>query len=330
MALDTTGVAIGVDVGGTKIAAGLVAADGSMLARTRADTPTDARQIEPLLTGIVRDIARDAGIPIPPVGVGAAGLVDPDGVIRYAPNIAWADYPLQRILTADLGVSVTVDNDANVAAWGEYTQGAGAHARTSMVMLTIGTGVGGGLVLGNTLIRGTSGMAAEFGHMTVSEGGEKCGCGHLGHLEAVASGRAIGRMAREGLASGEAGDDSPLREHHLESISGKHVTIAAHRGDPFAQRVLDRAGRWLGVGIAALVNALDPEIVVLGGGAMEAGDLLLEPAREAALAGILGRDHRFVPPIVRAQLADDAGVVGAALLALSPDPVSGAGRAGGA
>jgi len=312
----TGGVAVGVDVGGTKIAAGLVAADGSVITRARYDTPRDARQIEPVLVKIVRDFAEAHDLSSPRVGIGAAGLITPDGVVRYAPNIDWVDYPLQRIVEADLGVPVMVDNDANVAAWGEYRCGAAAAAESSMLMVTIGTGVGGGLVLGDTLIRGAHGMAAEFGHIVITERDDPCACGGLGHLEALASGSAIGRFAREGIAAGTAPSDSALRHHAVETITGKVVTVAAHAGDAYARDVIGTSGRWLGVGIASLINALDPEIVVVGGGAIEAGELLLEPARKAANDGILGREHRPVPPIVRAQLADDAGVVGAALLAL--------------
>lgn len=310
------GVAIGIDVGGTKIAAGVVASDGSVLARARYATPSDARQIEPLLARIVRELADADALDAPRVGIGAAGLITPDGVVRYAPNIDWVDFPLARVLEADLGTPVMVDNDANVAAWGEYRCGAAVEAHSSMIMVTIGTGVGGGLVLGDRLIRGAHGMAAEFGHIAITERDDPCACGGIGHFEALASGSAIGRFAREGISSGEAPSDSILHRHDLDTITGKIVTVAAHEGDPFAREVIATAGRWLGVGVASLINALDPEIVVIGGGAMEAGELLLEPARKTANEGILGREHRPVPPIVRAQLADDAGVVGAALLAL--------------
>ena len=314
------GLAVGVDIGGTKVAAGLVAADGSVLERVRRETPEAAGRIELLVADVARELAASAGLDRVPVGVGAAGLVDQRGVIRYAPNIDWVDYPLGQILAADLGWPVTMDNDANVAAWGEYCHGAASGAKTSMVMLTIGTGVGGGLVMENRLVRGVNGMAAEFGHMTVTADGPECGCGQRGHLEALSSGTAIGRRARERLKDGEAPADCLLLALPVDEVTGKTVTVAAHRGDPFSRSVLAEAGTWLGVGIASLVNALDPEVVVVGGGAMEAGDLLLGPAVVAADAHVLGRAHRDVPPIVRAQLADDAGIVGAAMLALDAEP----------
>lgn len=310
-----TGLAVGVDVGGTKIAAGLVAGDGSVVERVRHVTPADdVDALLDLIAGAARDLERAHGLQGLPVGVGAAGLIDRDGVVRYAPNIAWRDEPLRARLAERLDRPVVVENDANAAAWGEYRAGAAVHARTSLVMLTVGTGVGGGLVTENRLIRGALGLGAEFGHIVLDEGGPLCNCGNRGDLESLASGRAIGRMAAEAVAAGEAPEGTPLR--NAGSLTGKAVTVAAHAGDATALHILDRAGFWLGVGIASLINALDPELVVVGGGAMEAGELLLEPARRAAAERIMGKGHRPTPPIVRAALGDQAGLVGAALLAL--------------
>lgn len=307
-------MAVGVDVGGTKLAAGLVAADGSILARAREDTPArDPEAVVELIATVARRLAADAGAATLPVGVGAAGIVDLDGSVRYAPNLDWSDYPLRSELEERLPAAVTVDNDANAAAWGEYAAGAAAAAG-SLVMLTVGTGVGGGLVLDGRLVRGAQGLGAEFGHIVVLEGGPRCPCGNRGCLEALGSGSAIGRIAREALEAGDVPEDSALRA--LSEVTGKSVTIAAHHGDAFAAEVVARCGFWLGVGIASLVNALDPDLVVVGGGAMQAGRLLLDPARDAFAERVMGRAHRDLPRIVRAQLADDAGLVGAALLAL--------------
>ncbi|HEY8338823.1 MAG TPA: ROK family protein [Egibacteraceae bacterium] len=309
-------LACGVDIGGTKLAAGLVAADGSVLARARRSTPAqDAEALSALVADVVAELSASAGgLRGLPVGVGAAGLVDLDGVVRYAPNIAWADYPLRADLAERLGVPVVVENDANVAAWGEYRAGAGRDARQTMLMLTVGTGVGGGLVMGDRLMRGSNGLAAELGHVIVDEGGPPCPCGNLGCLEALASGTAIGRTAAEVLDSGVVPEGSLL--HELDELTGKSVTVAARAGDAAAVGVLERVGFWLGVGLASLVNAFDPEVIVVGGGAIEAGDLLLEPAREAFVQRVIGRRYRTLPPIRRAALGDDAGIVGAALLAL--------------
>lgn len=311
--------AVGVDVGGTKLAAGVVNGRGTVLARARRDTPArEAERIAPLVVELARDLAAEAGADsLLPIGVGAAGVVDRDGVMRFAPNIDWPPrYPLRAALSEHAGVPVVVDNDANVAAWGEYRAGAGRDAVGDMVLLTIGTGVGGGLIIDGRLVRGAQGLGAEFGHLIVAEGGPRCPCGNRGCLEAVASGTAIGRMAREEQVARQVPEASPLASLEPAALTGKAVTIAAQGGDGFATSLLERAGFWLGVGIATLVNALDPEAVVVGGGAMEAGELLLGPARAAMAERVIGRGHRTLPPVQRAALADDAGLVGAALLAL--------------
>ncbi len=313
------GVAVGVDVGGTKLAAGLVTGDGSILDRVRYDTPTDGAAIVELIVAINDEFVRRHNLGVVPVGVGAAGLISADGAVLFAPNIAWSDFPLGAILRDRLDRPATVDNDANVAAWGEYRCGAGRNAHESMVMLTVGTGVGGGLVLHDRLVRGAGGMAGELGHIAVLEGGPRCPCGATGCLEALASGTAIARFARDAHAGGRLRSTSQLALLSPAEITGKAVTVAAHAGDADALEILATAGRWLGVGIASLIAAFDPEIVVLGGGAMQAGDLLLEPAVAAAQARLIGRGHRELAPIVQASLADDAGLVGAAVLALEAE-----------
>ena len=315
-------VAVGIDIGGTKLAAGLIGGDGTVISRRRRDTPAgDAEAITATAAELVGDLAGGHGLDNVPVGVGAAGIIDLDGVVRYAPNIRWADYPLRGELQAAVGGPVTVDNDANVAAWGEFSCGAGRDAGDTMVMFTIGTGVGGGVVIRGELVRGTHGLGAELGHTIVAEGGPQCPCGNRGCLEALASGTAMGRIAGEWRATGKLPPDSVLLE--AEELTGKDVTIAAHAGDAGARAVLDEAGFWLGVGMASIANALDPEVVVVGGGAMQAGELLLDPARRSFAERLMGREHRPLPPIVRAALGDDGGIVGAALLALRAVPGEG-------
>ena len=316
----TEGVAVGVDVGGTKLAAGLVATDGSVLERVRYDTPDEAEAIVDVIVEIAAQLAQRHNLPQVPVGVGAAGLMAADGTVRFAPNLPWKDFPLGALLRERLSGPVTVDNDANAAAWGEYRFGAGRDAHESLVMLTVGTGVGGGLVLHDRLVRGAGGMAGELGHMAVLEGGPQCGCGAFGCLEALASGTAIARSAREARAAWRLPASSPLAGLSDAETTGKEVTVAAHAGDPDAVELLANAGRWLGVGIASLIAAFDPELIVVGGGAMQAGHLLLEPAIEAAAQRLIGRGHRELCPIVPAHLGDDAGLVGAAQLALIPTP----------
>lgn len=314
--MSTAGLAVGVDVGGTKVAAGLVAADGSILDRLRLETPDTAEGIVDLVADTATTLAGRHGIADVPVGVGAAGLIGADGTVRFAPNLPLSDYPLRALLSQRLGVAVTVDNDANTAAWGEFRCGAAQQASASMVMLTVGTGVGGGLVLDDRLVRGAGGMAGELGHIAVLEGGPACPCGARGCLEALASGTAIARLAREAVAQDRLAADSSLRSVPVGGLTGKEVTVAAHGGDADAVAILATAGQWLGVGIASLIAAFDPELIVLGGGAMQAGHLLLDPARAAAAQRLLGGGHRDLAPIVPASLADDAGLVGAALLAM--------------
>lgn len=316
----SSGIAVGVDVGGTKLAAGLVSADGSVLDRVRADTPDTADGIVDAIVEVVERFSTRHNLAQVPVGVGAAGLMSADGTVRFAPNLPWKNFPLREELVGRLPGVVTVDNDANVAAWGEYRFGAGRHAHQSLVMLTVGTGVGGGLVLGDRLLRGDGGMAGELGHLAVLEGGPECPCGATGCLEALASGTAIARFAREARQAGSIAATSPLASIPVDDITGKEVTIAAHAGDPDAVELLTAAGRWLGVGIASLIAAFDPEIVVMGGGAMQAGHLLLEPAIAAAGERLVGRGYRDMCPIVAAELGDDAGMIGAAALALVPTP----------
>jgi glucokinase len=308
-------LAVGIDIGGTKLAAGLVDDEGSVRVRIRRETPaTDAGAITDLVVDVVTDLT-SGGAQVP-VGIGAAGMIDLRGTVRYAPNVDWADHPLRDEIAARVGEPVTVDNDANVAAWAEYCCGAGREAQDSMLMLTLGTGVGGGLVQHGRLVRGSNGLGAEFGHIIVAEGGPVCGCGNRGCLEALASGTAIGRVAAEEARAGTIPPDSALADVPPGELVGQRVTAAAKAGDAFATGVLRRCGFWLGVGIAGIVNAVDPEIVVLGGGAMAAGELLLEPARASFAERLLGAEHRPPVPLVAATLSHEAGVVGAALCAL--------------
>ena len=314
----SSGVAVGVDIGGTKLAAGLVGADGSVLDRVRHATPADdLQELTDRIVSVIEDLRSRHHVGDVPVGIGIAGLVDRSGVVRYAPNLPLRDHPIGKEVGSRLWGPVTVENDANAAAWGEYRAGAGRDAQDSLVMLTLGTGVGGGLVLEDRLVRGATGMAGELGHIAVLEGGPLCPCGARGCLEAMSSGTALARNAREAIADGRIRAGTALAELDPAEIDGKAVTVAAFAGDAEAVRILATAGRWLGVGIASLIAAFDPEIVVLGGGAMQAGALLLEPARQAAAERLLGRGYRDLPPIVHAGLADDAGLVGAALLAMA-------------
>jgi glucokinase len=307
------GEAIGIDVGGTKINAFRVARDGEVLDRKSVPTPADDE--EATLAAMI-DVAEALRTDeVLAVGVGAAGLVDAsDGTLRFAPNLAWRDLPIAARMREALGLPCQVDNDANLAAYAEYRFGAGRGYR-HMLLVAVGTGIGGGIVSDGRLFRGAHGFAAEIGHVIVEPGGALCGCGNRGCWEQVASGSAIGRLGREAAREHE---HSILRRLVGDpgEVTGAHVTEAARRGDEPSISVLAEVGRRLGEGIAGLVNVLDPQLVVVGGGAIAAGELLLEPARVAFRDAVEGLEHRPRVPIVAAQLGNDAGAVGAAALAL--------------
>jgi glucokinase len=306
--------AIGIDVGGTKIAGVRVTAGGTVEARATAPTPAEDQ--ERTFAEIAR-LARELSTPeVRALGVGAAGLVTwPEGVIRFAPNNAWRDFPLRERLQAAVGLPCVVDNDAAVAALAEHRFGAGRGA-ADMLLVTVGTGIGGGIVAGGRPFRGAHGFAAEIGHVIVEPGGPRCGCGNLGCWEQVASGTAIERAGRRAVAERPGSALARLAGGDPGRVDGALVTRAAREGDEAAVGILAEVGRRLGEGIAGLVNILDPELVVVGGGAVEAGDLLLEPARRAFAAAVEAREHRPEVPIVPARLGPEAGAVGAAALAL--------------
>ncbi len=237
------------------------------------------------------------GAPIAGVGFGAAGFVDAAGeTVRFAPHLPWRDHPARQRLAERLGVPVTLDNDANCAAIGEAAYGA-ARGRSSVLLVALGTGIGGAVLLGGELWRGAQGMAGEFGHLVVVPGGRPCECGRRGCWEQYCSGTALARAA--GVAPTE----------------GSEVTAAAREGDRRALEAFAEVGDWLGRGLAGLVAAFDPELVVIGGGVVEAGELLLTPAREALAESLVGGAYRTEVPVVAATLGTRAGVVGAATLA---------------
>ena len=292
--------AVGIDVGGTKIAAGVVAEDGTVLDRTRVPTPPDdeAATLAALLA--VVDELRAGNPEVEAIGLGAAGLVEwPGGHARWAPHNTYRRLELRRLLHERTGLPTTVDNDANAAAWAEARFGAGAGGG-DLVLVTVGTGIGGGLVLGGRLYHGEHGFAGELGHLIVDPDGDLCACGNHGCLEAMASGSTLGRLGGEAAA-----------------VTGEVVFGAATEGDKAALALFERIGHWLGVGIASLVTIFDPDLVVVGGGVAATGELLLAPARASFERYVHGRVHRDLPPVVPARLGPDAGFVGAATLALA-------------
>lgn len=303
---------IGVDVGGTKIAAGLVDESGQVVARERRDSPAaNADAIEDTIAELVLLLAE--GVDVAGVGVAAAGFVSADqSTVLFAPNLAWRDEPLKAEVEARTGMPVVVENDANAAAWGEFTFGAAA-AVNDMLMVTVGTGVGGGIVLDGQLYRGGAGIAAEVGHLCVLPEGRPCHCGSVGCWEQYASGSALVRMARQEAAREPQGAAAVIQAAGSpELISGPLITEAALEGDGFARRQFELLGYWLGTGLASLVAILDPTMIVIGGGVAQAGSLLVEPTRERLLSQLTAQGHRAEPIIAEAALGNAAGMVGVA------------------
>ncbi len=308
---------IGVDIGGTKVLGGVVDPDGLVLATARRDTPADdVAKTRDLVVEVIEELAGRHRVAA--VGIGVAGWIDADrSRVLFAPNLAFRDEPLRDRIAERVGVPVVVDNDGNTAAWAEFRFGAAREAHSSMALVTVGTGIGGGIVVGGELLRGNDGLAAEPGHMTAQPDGRPCPCGRRGCLEQYASGSALVRAARDGARSGPAGAARllELAGGSPDAIAGPIVTEAARAGDPVALAAFAELGRWLAVGLADLMFLLDPEVMVLGGGVSDAGDLLLAPT-QVALDGRLGARGRLPrAPLVAARLGNQAGLVGAADLA---------------
>ncbi|MCP9956644.1 ROK family glucokinase [Streptomyces sudanensis] len=309
---------VGVDIGGTKVLAGVVDADGAVLEKIRAETPDKSKSpkaVEDTIVELVLDLSDRHDVHA--VGIGAAGWVDADrSRVLFAPHLAWRNEPLRDSLQARLAVPVMVDNDANAAAWAEWRFGAG-RGEDHLVMITLGTGIGGAVLEDGRVKRGTYGVAGEFGHMQVVPGGHRCPCGNRGCWEQYSSGNALVREARELAAA-----DSPVAHTIVErvggntaDITGPLVTELAREGDAMCVELLQDIGQWLGIGLANLAAALDPSCFVVGGGVSAADDLLIGPARDAFRRNLTGRGYRPEARIAKAELGPDAGMVGAADLA---------------
>ncbi|MBC7595858.1 MAG: ROK family glucokinase [Kineosporiaceae bacterium] len=309
---------IGVDIGGTKIAAGLVSEDGKIVESARHETPaTEAAEIAPMVAELVERLRGNHKIL--GIGIGAAGFIDAARqTVLFAPNIDWIDEPLAAQVRDRVGLPVIVENDANAAAWGEFRFGAGEDT-DDLLLVTVGTGIGGGIVHDGQLYRGGFGVAAEIGHMRVVREGILCGCGQLGCWEKYASGSALVREARElvtaddpraaALAASVGGDPT--------LIDGPMVTKLAQQGDALAIDLLTDVGHWLGEGIATLCTILDPSVVAIGGGVAAAGELILAPIQESFGQYLSAHDHRPIASLRLAALGNQAGLIGAADLARS-------------
>jgi glucokinase len=305
---------IGVDIGGTKVLGGVVDDDGKIIAQSRRDTPaaSPAETLERIVE-VVTELLADHDVDS--VGIGAAGWIDAErSTILFAPNLAWRNEPLRDELRRRLKVPLVVENDANVAAWAEFRFGAAKDASDSMVMFTLGTGIGGGIVLGGELVRGAHGIAGEMGHVLAVKDGYPCGCGSRGCLEQYASGKALTRFAREAIvADGKAGERLLADAGgDLTKLNGPMITAAAKAGDRLALDAFEKCGFWLGQGLSDIAYILDPEVLVVGGGLIDAGELLLEPTRRAYVERLPQRAKLPVANVIGASLGNMAGVVGAA------------------
>jgi glucokinase len=302
-------LAVGIDVGGTHLRAGLVGAEGLLGPPVRRESEVD--DADGLIASVVDVLVGLGAGPgeRTPVGLGMAGLVDRDGRISYGPNVGIRAAPLGRLLRDALGDEqriIRVVNDASAAVVGEHRAGA-ARGHRDVVMFTLGTGVGGGAIVDDRLLEGAHGFAGEFGHLIIVEGGRDAPSGIRGTVEAYASGTAMAREAAEAVEAGLAG---------ARALDPRAVVAAATAAEPWALAVLERVGSRLGLAVASVVSVLDPSIVVVGGGAGDAASAFLLPSARAALAAnLMGAEHRPLPPVVPAQLGDDAGVIGAGLIA---------------
>jgi len=314
-------LAIGIDIGGTKVAGGVVDVNGNIIHRARRDTPHRSKSpsvVEDTIVDVVDELMQIVGSEtVAAVGIGAAGFVAADrATVVFAPHLSWRHEPLRETLQKRVSVPISVDNDANAAVWAEWKFGA-AQGETHVMMITLGTGIGGGILINGHVQRGRFGIAGEFGHMQVVPGGHRCECGNRGCWEQYASGNALVREARSLVSA-----NSPIASDLLDRVEGRPsnltgplITEAARDGDPTARELLAEIGNWLGVGIANLAAAFDPGTFVIGGGVSAAGDLLLDSARETFKRRLTGRGYRPEARIVAAQLGNDAGLIGAADLA---------------
>ena len=313
---------LGVDIGGTNIVVGAVAEDGSRVLGvrsepTRPEEGADAvmKRIGRLCRDSMADAEREGGVKaakIAGVGIGSPGPLDrKQGMVLITPNLGWRDFPLRQRVSDELGgLPAQLDNDANCAVYGEWWLGAGRGAKY-LIGLTIGTGIGGGIVVDGKLYHGTSDAAGEFGHTTINTTGRRCKCGNYGCLEAYASGPAIARRAVEAIEAGQTSKLPDYVDGALEKITAQTVYQAAHDGDELAEEVVGDTAKFLGAGIANMINIFNPEIVVVFGGVTYAGERLFGPLRRE-VAKRAFKPAVAVCRILPAELTGTAGVYGAA------------------
>jgi glucokinase len=315
MSEHATRAVIGIDLGGTKIAAAVVTPDGVLHEREHVPTEAEAGRdhVTSRLIDVVRSLQQRTSYGIDAVGIGAPAPLSPSrGIIWEAPNMpGWDRVPLRDLMQAQLSLPVALENDARAAGLAEARVGAGRSA-TSMLYVTVGTGIGGALLIDGRLIRGASETAGEIGHMVMNPEGPLCGCGNYGCLEQYSAGPAIERRAAELIRDGAT---STLSGIPADRLTGERVAEAAHAGDAVGLRAYQDAGTWLGAGIASVVNLFNPAIVVVGGGVAQTGDLLMGAVRSSVRHHSLSRAFEVVS-IHTAMLGTDAGILGAGMSAM--------------
>ncbi len=307
---------IGIDLGGTYIKYGLVGEDGEIIGKGKVPTPAgcDYAETVEVIASAVRGLAKPCAS-VCGLGIGAPGVVDGEkGIVRLSGNLGWENKPFARDLSGSLGIPVTLANDANAAAFGEYACGAGSDYK-SVVLITLGTGVGSGIVLNGKLYEGNEGAGAELGHEVIRFGGEKCACGRRGCFEAYASATALIRQTKRAMEKDKQSMLWQLCGGDIESVNGKTAFDGAQQGDKTAKRVVNSYLRYLSEGLANIANAFRPEAILIGGGISAQGDALTKPLQKRLDKLMLGHGKYAPVKILAATLGNDAGLVGAAMLA---------------
>ncbi len=311
---------LAIDLGGSKIITAIISNKGLMMAREYYPTLADEGPqsvIERILSAVdhVLSLGNIGPSQLDSISIAAAGAINLDkGIITFSPNLpGWHDIPLREMVKEKYGVDVFLLNDASAAALGEHHLGVG-RGIDNLILLTVGTGIGGGIIINGELYTGSCGSAGEIGHMTIDVNGPRCNCGNIGCLETLASGTAVAKEAIRRISHGEKSSLTQIVEGKIENITAEQVSIAAQGGDSLALEVISKAATYLGVGMVNLVNIFNPEMIIVGGGMAKMGDLLLNPAREVVRERVFPLSAQAVR-IVPAQLGDDAGVFGAAFFA---------------
>ena len=307
---------IGIDFGGTYIKYGLVGEGGEIIEKGKVPTPAGCRYAETMevIASAVRGLAKHGAL-VCGLGIGAPGGVDGEkGIVRLSGNLGWENRPLARYLSESLGIPTVLTNDANAAAFGEYACGAGSDYK-SVVLITLGTGIGSDIVLNGKLFEGNEGAGAELGHEVIRFGGEKCACGRRGCFEAYASATALIRQTKRAMEKDKQSMLWQLCGGDIESVNGKTAFDGAQQGDKTAKRVVSNYQRYLSEGLANIANTFRPEAILIGGGISAQGELLTVPLQKKVNKLMLGRGGYAPVKILAAKLGNDAGLVGAAMLA---------------